>query len=165
MTLTDVPEFGLDTGNRTEIAYEDDEITGERWNGDYQELNKRVYYKHLSEINEGRRHTYHNVNSEYVTDNQLAYIAEVVSDRLHLNTMSTDRVPMLLRRLDRHRLGLRLIWVAHAVALFVVRNDERDERTAHPASDDRHEDFTEFEDDIEIRNLASIYGTVASRLR
>lgn len=165
MTLTDVPELSLDTNNRTIIGYDDNKIKGEYWDADYQELSKRVYYKHLSEINEGRRHTYHNINSEYETQNQLAYIAEVVTDRLRLNTMSTGRVLPLLEKLDRQRLGLRLIWVAHAVALFVVRNDDRDKRTAHPASDDRHEDFTEFEDAIDIKNLASVYETVASRLR
>jgi len=162
MILTDAPELDLDTDNATDFDAND--VSG-CWEADYQELRKKTYFKYLKEMNEGRRHNYINTNSQYDTKNQLAEIAEIVSDRLQLNSASTSRVLPLLQQLNRQKLGLRLEHVAHAVALFIVRHDERDERTVHPASDDRHGDFTEFEDAIGIENLASVYEIVASRLR
>jgi hypothetical protein len=159
-----------DANNATHFLAE--EYTGRRYwisNSDFFHNDKREYFKHLKEINEGRKNGENWYNDKYLTAQDNAHLIEIFSSQLSLTESQSERAESYFGAFDLQQWGIKKVIVAYALCAYIVKSDERNEvRRTHPnvPESDRDALFTQMADSLDIthREFVTTYGKVRSRV-
>lgn len=160
------------TANTSPATYFDwTEVPGEYWesDSDWHRTKKESYYKHLAELNQGRKVSAGRYNDRYITYTVNEDLIEALSTQLNLTGGQQARATRWFLSLDLERLGLRAECVAFAVCQYTIHEDESDARTCHPSceADEVPDVFKRVRASLGIpgRKLDSIYGKIQHKIR
>jgi hypothetical protein len=159
-----------DANNATYFLAE--EYTGRRYwmsNSDFLHNNKQHHFKHLKEINEGRKNGKCWYNDKYHTREDNKYLIETFSSQLGLTRPQSRRAESYFDAFDLQMWGVRKVIVAYALCAYVVKSDERNKvRRTHPNVSESDMDtlFVQMADSLDIshREFVTTYGKVRSEV-
>lgn len=126
------------TNNRTIIAWHeyDENWTpahaGHYWPADYLYSRKEDYYRHLDDINAGRKNGPTWWNQPCFTYSENKDLIEILAGHLELTICQKERAVQYFLHQDLQMWGLRKELVAWATCAYIVHSDEQDVRQCHP---------------------------------
>jgi len=136
---------------------------------DWRKTHKQTYWKHLNTQHRGHKNGAGRANKPFQTYLSNCHLSEALATTLCLTDSETTQAEVWFRRLQFDRLGYDIRLSAFCVCLYLVKEDERDERQSHPNA--RANWPPEFRDYLgglppeQERRLYKAYGKVASKLR
>lgn len=136
---------------------------------DWRKTHKRTYWKHLNAQHRGLKNGAGRANKPFQTYLSNRHLSEALANALGLTESETAQAETWFRRLKFDQLGYDIRLSAFCVCLYLVKEDERDERQSHPnAWANWPPEFRAYLDGLppeQERRLDKAYGKVASRLR
>lgn len=159
-----------DTQRETYIGWSEwsrQEATG-YWPADYIYPKKSEYYKHLDEIDAGRKNGFW-YNEKHLRHHTNRDIISNLSGHLGLTGEQQDRAKRYFLSQDLSRWGIQIEYVAWAVCAYLVHSNEANDRKCHPQT--AEEDYDELVYDAALsfgmkpEDFASVYGKVESDFR
>jgi len=157
-----------DTNPATYFVHSD--LEKDYWDSeaDWYRTKKKTYYKHLAELNQGKKVSAGRYNTRYETHMMNKDLIEALSSQLNLTHKQRNQAERNFLSLDLEELGLPAGYVAYIVCRFVVHTDEDDKRQCHPSCDfsDVPMEFARVRVSLKIQadEIQSIYGKVQQRL-
>lgn len=158
-----------DTNFATYIEH--DEIgEDEKWMADFLYLKKQDYYKHLNDINAGRKNGPTWYNDPFLTYENARDFINIISGGLDMTSVQRHRSRRYFISLDRERLGLRYEVVAYCVCAYIVEQDEQNQyRRCHPNVPNEKTDklFQQTAESLELtsREIHKTYGKLQHILK
>jgi hypothetical protein len=137
---------------------------------DFRKNNKRSFFKHLKEVNEGKKNGEKWQNTKLHTSTDNRHLIETITTHLELTANQRSNAESLFHAFNLRKWGIRKAVVAYALCAYVVKNDERNEyRRTHPHAPESDKDrlFVEMADSLGITDRAFLktYGKVESKVR
>lgn len=157
-----------DTRRETNIGYDENGwILDEFWPDDYLYLRKKVYYKHLDDLDAGKKNGPSWYNGSYFTYVENRNLIEQYANRLELNRFQRERATSFFLAQNLSKWGVDKRFVAWAICAYIVHSDESDIRNCHPACGEDHIE-TAFQDLVEAlgmpeRQRHRLYGKVQNK--
>lgn len=157
-----------DTNNATYIDYLgwSGPESKEYFPSDYLYLNKRKYYKHLDEYNQGSRNGKW-INQPYMTNAANKDLIETIASHAELSRIQTDVAKRWFLSLQLNRWGVQPELVAWGVCAYVVETDNRDMRRAHPqvCKNKIDENFRKLSKNLSLNqnDMIKMYGKIQSK--
>jgi len=151
--------------------FKTDEIKGEYWDSktDWFRSKKEAYYKHLADLNQGKKVSAGRYNTQYETYMLNKDLIDALSSQLCLTQRQQSRAENLFLSLDLEKLGLQAESVAYVVCQYIVHSDNDDKRQCHPSCDidDIPREFIRVRDSIKLHPslMESLYGKLQHKFR
>lgn len=158
-----------DTNNATWFDYTEE--TNGSWDSetDWYCTNRYLYYKHLAEINRGRKRGQNYWNDPYHTYQTNRDLIKIVASQLELLPRQQGEAKAWFTHFDLNEWGMRAELVACCLCARVVHEDDDDERRTHPSvsHEEKPIEFAEMAERFCLREIdvTSMYGKIDSYLR
>lgn len=157
-----------DTNNATWFDYTEKTDGHMMSSSEWYKWVRQEYYKHLAEINRGRKRGAGIWNDPYHTYQSNRDLIRIISSQLDLSSVQRDEAEDWFLSFDLERWGVRKELVAYCLCAWIVHNDGS-ERKAHPDSpdDEKPDQFVNLPEQFGLRkeDLQKVYGKIGHHLR
>jgi len=127
---------------------------------DWFRTKKESYFRHLSELHQGKKVVTGRYNTRYETHQMNKDLIEALSSQLNLTTSQRSKAKRRFLSFDLEEFGVNAKYVAYVLCQFIVHDDPADDRQCHPSCDtaDVPEVF------IKVRNSIKLYPALGDTL-
>ncbi|QGA84003.1 hypothetical protein [Halomicrobium sp. LC1Hm] len=136
---------------------------------DWRKTHKRTYWKHLDSQHRGHKNGAGRANKPFQTYLSNRHLSQSLANVLSLTKSEKGQAEKWFRRLNFDRFGYDIRLSTFCVCLYLVKEDERDERQSHPNArvnwPSTFQDYYENLPAEQQRRLFKAYGKVAAKLR
>lgn len=167
------PYAGLEKANTNYASWFNPQDVSEtedfQSDSDWRKTHKRTYWKHLDTQHRGHKNGAGRANKPFQTYLSNRHLSQSLATVLGLTKAEKSKTKKWFRLLKFDRLGYDIRLSAFCVCLYLVKDDEFDERQAHPNTKTQWPpEFRDYYDslpDEQRRLLSKAYGKVASEIR